>query len=122
MTLLTGSKIKGFLLLELMISIAVFSIAFVLILTSFVSSIRAMDFSKDCFRAGLLLECKIYEVYYVDRKEDLSKGTFADFNKEFSWSLDIVSMEEDLLDEVLLKVFWNKRNIERDLTVVSLFK
>ena len=112
---LTGKarKSKGFLLLEVMVSVSILSLGVLLILNSFIRPMRAMEFSKDYFRAGLLLDQKVFELYNSDTHEGCSKGVFSDFNEKFSWEMDVDKKE------VNLKVFWNEEDREGDLTVLA---
>jgi len=111
---------KGFLLLEVMISVAILSVSLVLILNSFMRSVRAMEFSEDYFRAGLLLEKKLYAVCNVEIVEGSSGSTFSDFNNKFSWDLGVERLEEDsILHKVDLKVSWNQGTSEHDISILT---
>jgi len=113
MILLTGKKgkNKGFLLLEMMVSVSILSFGIILILNSFIRPIRAMELSKDYFRAGLLLEQKMFELYNTDVQEGISEGVFSDFNRKFSWDMEMGEREIDL------RVLWKERGEERELAV-----
>ena len=115
MILLTGKakKSKGFLLLEVMVSVSILSLGVLLILNSFIRPMRAMEFSKDYFRAGLLLDQKVFELYNSDIQEGCSKGAFSGFNEKFFWEMDVSKKE------INLKVFWNEKDKEGDLTVLA---
>ena len=121
MMLLTGKrKNKGFLLLEVMVSVTILSIALVLILNSFMRSVRAVDLSKDYFRAGLLLEEKMFEIYSdTDIEEGISEDIFTGFDNRFSWALNVTKLEEEPLKEVDLKVLWDERNKKQSLPVLT---
>lgn len=108
MILRTGKKNKGFLLLEVMVSAAIVSIALTIILSSFISSIRAIELSKDYFKAGLLIEEKFCELKSVSIKEGLSEGTFKDFGNKFSWHLNVAGIEDSHFNEVVLEVSWGR--------------
>ncbi|MFH1854074.1 MAG: prepilin-type N-terminal cleavage/methylation domain-containing protein [Candidatus Omnitrophota bacterium] len=102
---------KGFLLLEAMVSIAILSIGLVVILSSFTRSIRAKELSEDYFKAGLLLEEKIFELSTApDIEEGVSEGVFSDFGNRFSWSLIVARLEGEGLKEISLEVSWAKGN------------
>ncbi len=108
---------KGFLLLEIMMSVSILSIGVLLILNSFVKLIKATELSEDYFRAGLLLEEKLTEVYNGYAKEGLSKGEFKDPSNRFSWELYLAKSEDDSCREVSLKVLWREKDKEEDLSV-----
>jgi type II secretion system protein I len=117
MSLSRKGQNKGFLLVEVMISIAIFSVCIVLILSSFVMSIRAMELSQDYFKAGLLLEDKMYEVFNSEIEEGSKDGTFSDFDKRFSWNLDIERIEEDSINEISLEVLWEQGSRKHSLSI-----
>lgn len=121
MMLLAGKrqKDKGFLLFEIMISISILSLGITLILSSFISPIRAIEFSKNYFKAGILLEKKLLEFYNSGIEEGVSMGEFSDFDNKFSWHMDAVRLEKNDFSckEVKLKVLWRERGREKDLSV-----
>lgn len=121
MILLTGKmgRNKGFLLLEIMISVSILSLGILLVLNSFMRPVRAAELSKDYFKAGLLLEGKLLELYNSDIEEGMSKGEFSDFDNRFSWELDAVKSEDGFCKEVNLKVFWHEKNKEEDLSILT---
>ena len=115
MILLTGKNKKGILLLEVLVSVTILSVCLVLIISSFTRSIRAIDLSEDYFRAGLLLEEKIFEVSYSDIEEGFSEGKYSDF----SWAMDIAKAEEDFFHEVSLKFSWDQGSKEHDFAIFT---
>ncbi|MBU4589332.1 MAG: type II secretion system GspH family protein [Candidatus Omnitrophica bacterium] len=103
-------KNKGFLLLEVMVSVTILSIGLVLILSSFIRSIKAIELSEDYFRAGLLFEEKIYEVHNTDGEIFSDEGVFEDFGSRFSWNLAVESVDEDELKnlyDISLEISWD---------------
>jgi prepilin-type N-terminal cleavage/methylation domain-containing protein len=118
MIILVGERQKnrGFLLLEVMISVAILSIGTLLILNSFMRPLRAIEFSRDCFKAGLLLEEKMLELYNSDIKDGLSKGVFSNFDNKFSWNLGVIKLEEDACNEVNLRILWQGKDREENLS------
>jgi len=102
-----------------MISVAILSVCLVLIAGSFVISLRAIELSKDYFRAGLFLEEKALELSSSDIKEGFSKGLFSDFDKRFSWTLGIVKIEEESPHEVSLQVSWNQGVKKHGLSILT---
>jgi len=110
-------KNKGFLLLEVMISVSILSFGLLLILNSFMRPIRAVELSKDYFKAGLLIEEKMFEICNSDIKEGSSQGSFSDFNSRFSWNMDVIKLEENTFKEINLRILWNERNKEQDMIV-----
>ncbi len=107
---------KGFLFIELLISVLIMSIGLVAVLNSLIQSLRAIEYSSNYFQACLLLEDKAFEIYNSDKKEGFSRGVF---NSKFSWELNVVTLEEIALNEVSLKVLWNDRNKEYDIFMAT---
>ena len=124
MMLLIGKRKrnKGFLLVEVMVSISILSIGLLLVLNSFFRSIKAVEVSRDYFKAGLLLENKIYELLNKGTEEGVWEGSFDDFNKRFSWNLDVRKIEEGPLNEINLKVSWGGKDKEKDISISTYIK
>ena len=124
MMLLIGKRKrnKGFLLVEVMVSISILSIGLLLVLNSFFRSIKAVEVSRDYFKAGLLLENKIYELLNKGTEEGVWEGSFDDFNKRFSWNLDARTIEESPLNESNLKVSWGGKDKEKDISISTYIK
>jgi len=124
MMLLIGKRKrnKGFLLVEVMVSISILSIGLLLVLNSFFRSIKAVEVSRDYFKAGLLLENKIYELLNKGTEEGVWEGSFDDFNKRFSWNLDARTIEESPLNEINLKVSWGGKDKEKDISISTYIK
>ncbi len=110
-------KSKGFLLLEIMISVSILSFGVLLILNSFVRPIRATELSMDYFKAGLLVEEKMSELYNSGVKNGVMKGEFSGFNSRFFWALDVSYLEGGFCQEINLKVYWRNKDKEEDLSV-----
>ncbi len=119
--LLTGNrrKCEGFLLLEIMISVLILSIGVLLVLDSFVDPIRATELSRNYFKAGLLLEEKLLELYNSDIEEGILRGEFSDFDNRFSWDMDVIKLEDGFCKEISLKVLWREKDKEKDLSVLT---
>ena len=100
-----------------MISVSILSFGLLLVLNSFMRPMRAAELSRDYFKAGLLLEEKMFEICNSDITEGSSGGSFSDFNNRFSWELDVVKSVEGPFKQIGLKVLWNEKNKEQDITV-----
>ncbi|OIO32984.1 MAG: hypothetical protein AUJ70_04220 [Candidatus Omnitrophica bacterium CG1_02_40_15] len=118
-SLIGKKRSSGFLFVELLISVLIMSVGLILILNSFIQSLRAIEYSDDYFKACLFLEDKAFEVYNSDKKEGFSKGSFNDFNDKFSWELNVAKLEEAGLNEISLKVMWYERNKEHDVPIFT---
>lgn len=108
---------KGFLLLEIIISVSILSFGILLILNSFLMPIRAAELSMDYFRAGLLVEEKMAELYNSGVKDGATRGGFSGFDGRFFWELDAGYLEGHFCREINLKVYWRNKDKEEDLSV-----
>ena len=103
---------KGFLLLEVLLTVAILSVGIVLIVQSHLASLRAGIYSDDFFKASFLLRNKMNEVLEQAVVElDLDeKGLFASPYENFQYHVQAVEpgceeMCKDL-SEVVLIVSW----------------
>ena len=110
---------NGFLLLEVMLSVAILSIALVLILNSFMNSIRTIELSEDYFRANLLLEQRMFDLRNYATKRISGKGEFNDFGNRFSWDLDVEEIGDFLPKELNLRISWQERKKSHDVAIVT---
>ena len=110
-------KNEGFLLLEVMIGVAILSIGTLLILNSFMRPLRAIEFSRDYFKAGLFMEEKMLELYNSDIRDGISDGVFNGFGDRFSWNLNVIKLEKDAYNEINLKILWQGKDKEGCLPV-----
>lgn len=120
----TGKKKRsnGFLLIEIMVSMSILSVGILFILNSFMRSLYAIEISGDYFKAGLLAEEKLFELYNSRPQEGLSEGAFKDFNNKFSWNLETGKAGEDLLNDASLKIQWEQRSKKQEFSVCTYLK
>lgn len=112
-------KSNGFLLLEAMVSVTILAVGLVLIVSSFMKSIKAKELSVDYFKAGLLLEEKICELNNTDMKEGISEGVFDNFEDRFSWNLIVAKLDEEPLKEISLEVSWIEGNKRQSMSMLT---
>lgn len=112
------SKNKGFLLLEVMLAVAILSLGLVLVLRSYLGSLRATKVAHNLLVANLLLEEKIWqkeqekaspEGLTLMQEQDSFDSPFANFSYKISFS-----QEPDLpiLYKSSYEVFWQQRQRE----------
>ncbi|MDP2920768.1 MAG: hypothetical protein Q8O12_00160 [Candidatus Omnitrophota bacterium] len=113
-------KNKGFLLLEILISVSILSFGVILILNSFIGPIMASQLSRDYFNAGSLLEEKMLELHSgKEVEEGSSKGGFSGPEAKFSWDLNVVKLEEISCKEVSMKILWKQKNKGQDFSILT---
>ncbi len=99
-----------------MVSVSILSFGLLLVLNSFIKPMRATEFSRNYFKAGLLFEYKMLEILSTDVPDGFSEGGFDDFGGKFSWNLEVLRSEENSCREINLKIFWAVNNKEEDLS------
>lgn len=133
---------KGFLLIELLVTIAILSFGLVFILAGFHSSLNALRVSQNIVRASEILEEKMLE---LEKQTEEEKGIIAGTSEGeidgFSWISSVVPLEETavpaddslwdediapvletVLSKVELSLHWSEGTKERDLSVVTYLK
>ncbi len=119
----------GFLLFEVMVTVAILSLGLTLILRSFTTSLQAARTSQDYMRACLLLEEKLWELEEeaeATRKLTTrpSRGNFLASNerdrwrRKFSWQIFTEDLRDEegkdtYLDKVKVTVAWKEGRGER---------
>ena len=86
------SRRKGFLLLEVMISIVVITGGLLFVMRVYSTAKEALDRSRTLFTRSLLLEEKMFD--FEEKgiiEEDTDHGRFTD-KKDYSWEIDAVSL------------------------------
>lgn len=116
---LKGRESEGFLLLEIMVSVSILACGVLFVLNSFIRPMRATELSMDYFKAGLLLEEKMLELYNSSVEDGATRGEFSDFDNRFSWALDIGGTEGGFCKEINLKVIWHNKDKEEDLSILT---
>lgn len=122
---MSSSKNKGFTLLEVMLAVTILSVGLVMVVRSYVTSLRAIKTSREFLTANLLLEEKIWqeeqertrpEGFIPQEKQDEFDPPFAGFNYKISFE-----QEENLpsLYKSTFEVFWRKRNKEHSVSCVT---
>ena len=106
-SLSTRNKRKGFLLLEVLISVTVITVGLVYVVRSFSSSSRAIDTATHFLKSLSLVEEKLWDLEAEGMVEKgRYDGSFED-DQEYSWRLEIEGEKEIPINIVNLKVEWD---------------
>jgi type II secretory pathway pseudopilin PulG len=108
-------KNRGFLLLEVILTVTILSVGLVLVLRSFTTSLRTLKVSQGLLIANLLLEQKIWQ-----KREEASRiegiipedeeDEFASPFGAFSYKINFTEQEDfDSLYTGTFEVFWRQR-------------
>ena len=110
---------KGFLLLEVLVSVIIITVGLVYIIRSFSMSTRAIATSRDYIKAASLMEDKLWELEQarqVERGED--KGYFDD-ERKFTWEIKAEEEEESPVNKMELDVSWKRRERSQSISLVT---
>ena len=111
-------------LLELMFSLAVFSLGILAVMRALTIGLEAKEMSQDITRAMLLAQSKMTEVEALSgRRKDVLGEESQIAQQSFRWQAEIRRLEtaEGILDLVELSVRWERKGRPREVEVVSLF-
>ncbi|OIO38393.1 MAG: hypothetical protein AUJ75_02895 [Candidatus Omnitrophica bacterium CG1_02_49_10] len=113
---------RGFLLLEVVVSIAILSLGAAVILRSFVSSARADAIAGDILNATYLAEEKLSEFEMPGRENMASENGQGDDGR-FQWLSGMKISDEDLgIAAVDVIVKWRRGNKDNRLEIASYFE
>ncbi len=103
---------------EVLISMVILSVALVFITRSLLSSLKAVRTSSSMFRAGLMLEERLWE-YEAAGGIPVGKneGEFEGTGREFMWAEESVKVDELPINDVKLVVRWKEGNLTRHISV-----
>ena len=115
---------QGFILLEVVVSVAILAGGLIFVLRSFTGSLKAMTTSQNYMRACLLLEDKMWELEQAARSEGgivpgEYDGTLLSGNKSFEWHLQVDKLEDINLGEVNLRVSWQEGRGMQDASLIT---
>lgn len=126
---------KGFLLFEVMVTVAILSLGLTLILRSFTTSLSAARTSQNYMLACLLLEEKMWELEEEAESTkkittEPSRGEFAASNEKdkwkerFSWEIVCEDLqdeegEETSLDKATVNVAWKEGGRKREVHLTT---
>jgi len=130
---LIQNKSRGFLLVEVLVTVVIVSASIVFINHAFSSSLRATSITNDYLKASLLLEDKGFDLEadtFYEEGEFVGEDQFMKTN--FTWEQAVMPLEEEDLGEeedyeegeILLKrlgytLKWTRNNTERSLNILT---
>lgn len=111
---------KGYLLVEVLVSLSILAIGLLSINRSFSISTWANIYNQDYRIATLLAQEKLSEVESNPNLSfDTTRGGFGEGYAAYSWQLEI-SPAKDKLAKVILTIFWERRSKDYQLKVRTL--
>ena len=108
--------VRGFLLLEVLLAVAIISMGLAAVIHVFSSSLRASETSHRLTLATLLGQEKLAEL----RQEGfpspgLVSGEFENY-PDFSWEIEVNETELTNLADVRLTIYWHERGLLKDMS------
>lgn len=108
---------KGFLLLEVLVSVAVIAIGLVYVIKSFSSSSRAIETATNFLNSISFVEEKLWEYEALPAvNKGREHGTFAR-DKKYSWKSDIEGEKDIPINKIDLVIEWEERTRKQTITV-----
>jgi len=120
-----GGTAWGFVLMEVLVSVAILSVGITVLLQSIISSLDANRLTQEYTRAIFLAESKMWDLeHQYAFKEDMDTGdSYGDFDPpfhDFGWRTEIEAMDEEVEYSLRVKVTWVHRSIEQEYALESL--
>lgn len=111
---------KGFTLIEIMISLAVLGISLVVLLGLRNRDIAISSEANHIVEAALLARERITLFSMEKDKETIEKkGNFEDPNQDYKWAIAINETGFPQIQELSVDVLWNEQNREEKITVTT---
>jgi len=116
------SNKKGFLILEILVSVVIITVGLIYIIRSFSVSTRAIGTSRDYIKAISLLEEKLWE---LEEAGGIAKGDDQNYfrdDRKFEWvlSAELEDTEEELpINRSALQVLWKERDKKQKISVIT---
>ncbi len=97
---------RGFLLLEVLVSITIIAVGLVYVIRSFSSSTRAIETAAHFLKSVSLIEEKLWEIEAEGSiEEGRDEGRFEE-DEEYGWVLEAEGLEDIPINRLELKVEW----------------
>jgi len=116
---------KGFLLIEVLMTVSILSVVLTMIVRSHMAALHASTYTEEYSTAVLLLENKMTELMqkgFIARdleKQDDFEPPYQEFSYLLKTKKDENSETSDNLNEVTLTLFWPSGNSERKISATT---
>ena len=118
---------KGFTLLEILVSMTILAGAILALVQMFSGSVNQAAQADRYLKGVYLAQQKFSQLELDDFKSETLEGTFEN-QENYSWQLEVLPHESPLNNEeagikiqkLSLRVFWEDRNQEKEVNLVSL--
>jgi type II secretion system protein I len=115
------THIRGFTLLETLLSLSIFSIAIITIIEGVTLHLRAENLAENTTRAVVLAQNVVNEIRYTDTFADETKdGKFEGDDNNFSWLYEMKERDAGDLYDLKVVISWKDGMMEREHRVDTL--
>ena len=118
-------KNKGFLLVEVLVTVVILSVSLTFITRSLMTGLNSLEIIKQYTTGYSLLEQKLWDIegkYFIDAGLKIEED-FPEPYQNFKYSLETENMKDDgekgLLNKVSLSVNWPTKNNRREISIVT---
>ena len=95
---------RGFLLFEVVVSVAVISVCLLFIARAYGTCKKSMKASHDMIEARLLLERKMWDIENKGLSQNIMNGVFEN-NDKYCWRVEAMPLENSNISFIKLEVF-----------------
>ena len=117
--MINNTKIKGFMLLELMLSIVILGIVLIVCLQSASSIVKSSTSANNINTAGFLFNQLLYKINYEVFDSNETTGDFGEKYPNFKWKIKTVPINE-YLNQVNMFILWKEHGKTKDLEIITL--
>jgi len=111
---------RGFLLLEVLLSLGILATSLLAINHSFSSALRANSYAESYTVASLLAQEKMAEIETTSYQTGAFEGDFGKEYPFYRWKSEITFLEDQMVSKVILTVSWKRGNKEYQLNLGTL--
>ncbi len=116
---LRNKFLPGFTLLEVIVSLSVVAISFVVLLYTHALNIQRVNQAKNIFLATTLAQRKIAEIELLGFSSLTNdKGSFSDY-PDFKWEREMYPTPFEEVKKVVLSIFWVEGGKEKSLKLTN---
>lgn len=110
---------KGFLLLEILVSVVAITVGLIYIIRSFSVSTRAIAVSRDYIKAVSLLEERLWELEEAGGVKSGEDGDRFENERAFEWEFEAKTEEDLPINKTELRVLWPERNRKQRIAITT---
>jgi len=110
---------SGFMLMEILVSVAILSIGIVILVQSLSSAIRSNELSGNVVLATLLGQQSLWQIKEKGYDYGVTQGNFGTEYPNFHSEMEAKNLLANL-DDIKLKIIWTERGQEKNIQIETL--